>query len=144
MAVTSVARGSLPVRYGILALLCGCVTINYLDRALLGVCLPSLERDLELSPVVAGVLLSAFSWTYFLAQLPSGLLLDRLPVRRIYVGSLFSWSLVTVLHAAAGGLRSLLCLRLLLGLAEAPCFPANNTILARWFPSAERARAVSL
>jgi ACS family D-galactonate transporter-like MFS transporter len=35
-------------------------------------------------------------------------------------------------------------LRLLLGLAEAPCFPANNTVLARWFPRSERARAVSL
>ena len=138
------SRGTLPVRYGILALLCGCVTINYLDRALLGVCLPALESDLALSPTAAGVLLSAFSWTYFLAQLPAGLLLDRLPVRRMYVGSLFAWSLVTALHCLAGSLRSLLSLRLLLGIAEAPCFPANNTVLARWFPSSERARAVSL
>jgi MFS transporter, ACS family, D-galactonate transporter len=130
-------------RYGILALLCGCVAINYLDRALLGVSLPKLEEDLALSPAAAGVLLSAFSWTYFLAQVPSGLLLDRVPVRRVYVASLFAWSTVTVLHAIAGGLRSLLCLRLLLGVAEAPCFPANNTILAKWFPSSERARAVS-
>src|SRR6185437_15777483 len=127
-------------RYGILALLCGCVAINYLDRALLGVSLPKLEQDLALSPTAAGVLLSAFSWTYFLAQVPSGLLLDRLPVRRMYVGSLLAWSVVTALHALAGGLRSLLGLRLLLGVAEAPCFPANNTILARWFPSRERAR----
>ena len=141
--MTSVSRRSLPVRYGILALLCGCVAINYLDRALLGVSLPQLEQDLALSPTAAGVLLSAFSWTYFLAQVPSGLLLDRLPVRRVYVGSLFAWSTVTALHALAGGLRSLLGLRLLLGVAEAPCFPANNTILASWFPSRERARAVS-
>ena len=137
-------RRSLPVRYGILALLCGCVTINYLDRALLGVSLPSLERELGLVPAVAGVLLSAFSWTYFLAQVPAGVLLDRLAVRGMYSGALFAWSLVTLLHAVAGGLRSLLGLRLLLGLAEAPCFPANNTILAKWFPSGERARAVSL
>jgi MFS transporter, ACS family, D-galactonate transporter len=144
LSVAAVARESLPVRYGILALLCGCVAINYLDRALLGVSLPRLEQDLALSPAAAGVLLSAFSWTYFLAQVPAGLLLDRLSVRRLYVGSLFSWSLVTGLHALAGGLRSLFGLRLLLGVAEAPCFPANNTILAKWFPTSERARAVSL
>jgi MFS transporter, ACS family, D-galactonate transporter len=120
------------------------VTINYLDRALLGVSLPSLEREFTLAPATAGVLLSAFSWTYFLAQVPAGVLLDRLSVRALYVGSLFAWSLTTLLHALAGGLRSLLGLRLLLGVAEAPCFPANNTILAKWFPSSERARAVGL
>jgi ACS family D-galactonate transporter-like MFS transporter len=132
-----------PVRYGILALLCGGVTLNYLDRALLGVSLPSLEHEFTMSPAAAGVLLSAFSWTYFLAQVPTGILLDRLPVRLMYAGALFAWSAVTVLHSFAGGLRSLLGLRLALGVAEAPCFPANNTILAKWFPSAERARAVS-
>lgn len=141
--VSAVGR-SLPVRYGILALLCGCVALNYLDRALLGVSLPRLERDLGLSPAAAGVLLSAFSWTYFLAQLPAGVLLDRVPVRRVYVASLFAWSMVTALHAIAGGLLSLLSVRLLLGVAEAPCFPANNAVLARWFPTSERARAVSL
>ena len=134
----------MPVRYGILALLCGCVTINYLDRALLGVSLPSLHRELGLTPAEAGLLLSAFSWTYFLAQVPAGVLLDRLAVRGLYAAALCAWSLVTLLHALAGSLRSLLALRLLLGLAEAPCFPANNSILAKWFPSGERARAVSL
>jgi MFS transporter, ACS family, D-galactonate transporter len=65
-------------------------------------------------------------------------------VRAMYAGSLFAWSLTTLLHALVGGLRSLLGLRLLLGFAEAPCFPANNTILAKWFPSGERARVVGL
>ena len=143
MAVVPAAPAALPVRYGILAMLCGCVALNYLDRALLGVSMPTLEHDLGLTPAAAGVLLSAFSWTYFLAQLPAGALLDRLPVRLMYAGSLLAWSLVTVLHGLAGSLRSLMSLRLLLGVAEAPCFPANNHILARWFPRAERARAVS-
>jgi len=138
------ASRPLPVRYGILALLCGAVTINYLDRALIGVSLPSLERELALGPAAAGVLLSAFSWTYFLAQIPAGVLLDRVAVRGLYAGSLFAWSLVTALHALAGGARALAGLRLLLGIAEAPCFPANNSVLARWFPSSERARAVGL
>ena len=143
MAAAPAARAARPVRSGVLALMCGCVTINYLDRALLGVSLPSLERELALQPAAAGILLSAFSWTYFLAQVPAGIVLDRVSVRVMYAGSLLVWSLVTMLPAVAGGLRSLLGLRLLLGIAEAPCFPANNTILAKWFPSRERARAVS-
>jgi len=132
------------VRYGIVALICGCVTFNYLDRALLGIALPDLQREFSLHAAWSGLLLSAFSWTYFLAQLPAGALLDRFAVKTIYVFSILGWSVVTVLHGLAAGFRSLMGLRLALGLAEAPCFPANNKIVSMWCPRSERARAVSL
>jgi ACS family D-galactonate transporter-like MFS transporter len=132
------------VRYGIVALICGAVTINYLDRALLGVALPGLQKEFGLDATLAGVLLSAFSWTYFLAQLPAGAMLDRFGVKITYVASIALWSAVTLLHGAVNGFRSLLGLRLALGLAEAPCFPANSTIIAMWCPRSERARAVGL
>ena len=132
------------VRYGIVALICGAVMINYLDRALLGVALPGLQRELAMQATLAGLLLSAFSWTYFLAQLPAGVLLDRLGVKVTYVTSIALWSAVTLLHGIAGGFRSLFGLRLALGLAEAPCFPANSKIITMWCPRNERARAVGL
>lgn len=131
-------------RLGMLALISGCVTINYLDRALLGIATPSLQAELALKPAAMGFLLSAFSWTYFLGQIPSGILLDRFKARLIYAGSLLAWSLVTLLHAVAGGVASLLGLRFALGLAEAPCFPANNKVVATWFPRSERARAIAV
>jgi MFS transporter, ACS family, D-galactonate transporter len=132
------------VRYRIVALICGAVMINYLDRALLGVALPGLQKELGMQATLAGVLLSAFSWTYFLAQLPAGVLLDRLGVKVTYVASIALWSAVTLVHGVAGGFRSLFGLRLALGLAEAPCFPANSKIIAMWCPQRERARAVGL
>jgi len=132
------------VRHGIVALLCCAVAVNYLDRALLGVGLPEVQREFGLTPAAAGLLLSAFSWTYFLAQVPVGLLLDRLSVKTTYVAAVAAWSVVTLLHGIAGGFLSLFGLRLALGLAEAPCFPANNKIVGRWIPRAERARVVGL
>src|SRR5690349_1824527 len=132
------------VRYGIVALICGAVMINYLDRALLGVALPGLQKEFGMQATLAGLLLSAFSWTYFLAQIPSGALLDRLGVKITYVASIALWSVVTLLHGVAGGFRSLFGLRLALGLAEAPCFPANSKIITMWCPRRERARAVGL
>ena len=130
------------VRYGIVALICGAVMINYLDRALLGVALPGLQKEFGMQATLAGLLLSAFSWTYFLAQLPSGVLLDRIGVKVTYVASIALWSAVTLLHGVAGGFRMLFGLRLALGLAEAPCFPANSKIITMWCPRSERARAV--
>ena len=127
-----------------LALICGAVAVNYLDRSLFGIATPLIQRQMHLSDLQVGWLLSAFSWTYFLSQVPSGILLDRISVRPLYIGSLLAWSGVTLLHALAAGFLMLIVLRLGLGLAEAPCFPANNKIVSVWFPRAERARAISL
>jgi ACS family D-galactonate transporter-like MFS transporter len=138
------AESTSRLRYGIVALICGAVMVNYLDRALLGVALPSLQQEFSMQATLSGLLLSAFSWTYFLAQLPAGVLLDRLGVKITYVASIALWSVVTLLHGVAAGFRSLFGLRLALGLAEAPCFPANSKIIAMWCPRSERARAVGL
>lgn len=131
-------------RLGILALITTATMINYLDRAVMGVAAPAVVADLGLSAVTMGLIFSAFSWTYALAQIPGGLLLDRLGTRVTYAMSLLSWSLFTLLHGLASGAAALLGLRLGLGLAEAPCFPANSRVLGMWFPQQERARANSV
>jgi MFS transporter, ACS family, D-galactonate transporter len=131
-------------RLGVLALISATVTINYLDRALLGIASPSIQEELALSPAMMGFVLSAFSWTYFLSQIPCGILLDRFKTGLIYGVSLVAWSLVTALHALIGGIASLIGLRFALGLAEAPCFPANNKVVSMWFPRSERARAIAV
>ena len=142
-AAAPIASGS-RVRLVILALISMAVAINYLDRAVLGIAAPSIQREYTVSPALMGIVFSAFSWTYFLGQVPSGVLLDRFGTRAIYALSLFSWSMVTLLHAAATGFASLLGLRLALGIAEAPCFPANSNVVALWFPRSERGRAIGV
>ena len=59
-------------RYGILGLIAIATMINYLDRTLISVAAPLMTKDLMIGPAVMGVVLSAFSWTYALAQIPGG------------------------------------------------------------------------
>ena len=131
-------------RYGILGLIAAGTLINYLDRTILGIAAPSLSKDLEIDPALMGVIFSAFSWSYAAAQIPGGAFLDRFGSKVTYMLSLVSWSLMTLLHALASGVASLISLRIALGVAEAPCFPANSRIVATWFPQSERAFATGV
>jgi len=65
-------------------------------------------RELAISPEMMGLVFSAFSRTYALAQIPGGMLLDRLGSRLTYALSLALWSLATMLHAAMSGVAGLL------------------------------------
>lgn len=131
-------------RYVVLALIAVGTMINYLDRSLLAVAAPRMAEDLALGAATMGILFSAFSWSYALAQIPGGMFLDRFGVRLTYALSVGVWSIFTGLQGAATGLTSLIIYRLGLGAAEAPCFPANSRILVAWFPQEERARAQSV
>lgn len=132
------------VRFLILALLTLGTMINYLDRTVISVAAPSMTKDLGLNAAVMGLVFSAFSWTYAAAQIPGGIFLDRVGARLTYFFSVTFWSIFTVLQGFATGLAPLLAFRLGLGVAEAPCFPANSRVLSIWFPQAERARANSV
>ncbi|KRA84161.1 MFS transporter [Altererythrobacter sp. Root672] len=131
-------------RLGILALISFATLLNYLDRAVMGVAAPSMTEELKISPEVMGLIFSAFSWTYAAAQIPGGIVLDRLGTRITYGASLLLWSVATFFHGIASNVGMLLGFRLALGVAEAPCFPCNSRILSTWFPQDERARANSV
>jgi MFS transporter, ACS family, D-galactonate transporter len=128
-------------RFLALALITAGTLINYLDRTVISVAAPFLQKDLRLDPVYMGLVFSAFSWTYAAAQIPGGVLLDRIGVRITYFLSVTIWSICTALHGLANGLASLLSARLALGIAEAPAYPCNSRVLSTWFPQQERARA---
>ncbi len=131
-------------RFGILALLTVGTLINYLDRTVISVAAPLLSHDLGLSAVAMGVVFSAFSWTYAAAQIPGGILLDRIGVRLTYFLSVTIWSAFTLLQGLTTSLWSLIACRMGLGVAEAPAFPSNSRILGTWFPQAERATATGI
>ena len=138
------ALRSTRVRLGVLGLISTATLLNYLDRAVMGVAAPALTAELHISPEMMGLIFSAFSWTYAAAQIPGGILLDRLGTRITYAGSLILWSVFTLLHGLASNVAMLFGFRLALGVAEAPCFPCNSRILSSWFPQSERARANSV
>ncbi|WP_018610581.1 MFS transporter [Uliginosibacterium gangwonense] len=121
-----------------LALLILTGVINYMDRGTLAVANQSIAKELGLSLGQMGLLLSAFSWSYALAQLPTGGLVDRVGPRRLLGVGLVAWSLAQ----AAGGLVSnffqFITARICLGIGEAPQFPSAARVVSNWFPVSKR------
>jgi ACS family glucarate transporter-like MFS transporter len=137
-------------RWTILAMLFAITTINYADRATISIAAPEIRRELGLDAIQMGFVFSAFAWSYVLAQLPGGWLLDRFGSKITYFFSIFLWSLFTFFTGAVGfftgaaAVAMLFTLRLMVGAAEAPSFPGNSRIASAWFPTHERGRAAAI
>jgi sugar phosphate permease len=131
-------------RWGIAFLLGFGVLVNYFDRVNLSVSQEALHNAFGISTVTFGYLLSAYSWSYAAFQLPSGLILDRFGVKLVgRIGALL-WSVATFAAAISTGLTAFLGARLLLGVSEAPTFPANAKAIGYWFPVEERSLATAI
>ena len=137
-------------RWLILAMLFAVTTVNYADRATISIAGPEIKKELGLSAVQMGFIFSAFAWSYVVAQLPGGWLLDRFGSKITYFFSIFLWSTFTLFTGAAGFVAGgaavgvLFALRLLVGAAEAPSFPGNSRIASSWFPTNERGLAAAV
>jgi MFS transporter, ACS family, D-galactonate transporter len=130
-------------RWGIAILLGFGVLVNYFDRVNLSVSQQALHDTFGISTIMFGYLLSAYSWTYAALQLPSGLLLDRFGVRTVGRVSTVLWSIASFCAAVATGIGGFFAARLLLGIGEAPTFPANAKAVGYWFPEKERSLATA-
>jgi MFS family permease len=119
------------------------VLVNYFDRVNLSVSHEALRHDFGISDVTFGYLLGAYNWTYALCQLPIGVLLDGLGVALVGRISILIWSAASFAGSLAPGIRSLFGARFLLGVGEAPTFPANAKATGAWFPQHERSFATS-
>jgi MFS transporter, ACS family, D-galactonate transporter len=120
------------------------VVIAFFDRINLSVSQDALHVSFGLSLIAFGYLSSAFSWTYALMQVPAGVLLDHLGVRRIGRVATFLWSMASFGAALSPALGSFIAARFLLGVAEAPTFPGNAKALGYWFPDGERGLATAI
>jgi len=130
------------MRWWILSLLFVATTINYLDRAILGVLLPEIRRQLQFSQQSYGIIQFWFQIAYVIGSLIGGKLLDRHGTRIGYGLAALLWSAAAMLHALAGSALQFGLLRAALGLGEAPNFPACSKATAEWFPPKERAIAM--
>src|SRR6201993_4116520 len=105
-AVVSVAEaGRSRVRLFIVTMLFLVTTVNYADRATLSIAGPALSKELGLDPIAMGYVFSAFGWSYVVAQVPGGWLLDRFGSRWVYAFSIMIWSLFTLLQGWVGFFR---------------------------------------
>src|SRR5437763_1661518 len=118
--------------------------INYFDRTIISVALPVIAADLHLGPAKMGVLLSAFSWSYALMQLPIGWLSDRYNIRWLYAAAFALWSLTCGFTGFAASLGVLIVLRVLLGIGESVYLPGGMKIVSVLFHSRDRGLASGL
>lgn len=120
------------------------VLVNYFDRVNLSVSHAALYTTFGISTVTFGYLSGAYNWTYALCQLPIGVLLDKFGIRRVGRISTFVWSLASFGAAITPSIGGFFAARFLLGVGEAPTFPANAKAIGYWFPSRERSFATSV
>ncbi len=120
------------------------VLVNYFDRVNLSVSHAALVHDFGISAGTFGQLSAAYSWTYAMCQVPTGVLLDRFGVRRISLASIAVWAMASLAAAVSPGVLLFFAARLLLGVGEAPTFPANAKAVGAWFPLSERSLATAI
>ena len=120
------------------------VLVNYFDRVNLSVSHAALVDSFGITPQTFGQLSAAYSWTYAACQLPTGVLLDAFGVRKVTLWSVFIWGVASLAAAFAPGVILFFLARLLLGIGEAPTFPANAKAVGAWFPAHERSLATAL
>lgn len=129
-------------RWLIVAVLFAATTVNYIDRTMLGLLVPTLEKDLGWSEDDYGTIVSAFQAAYALGFLIMGWLIDRLGPRIGYAIAITIWTIGHVAHGFAGSVGTFIAARVVLGVGEAGHFPSVIRALSEWFPQKERAFAV--
>src|SRR5580692_9476389 len=143
--VKSTPKNPIPRRRWRIAWLLGFgVLVNYFDRVNLSVSHEALVTTFGISTVTFGYLSGAYNWTYALCQLPIGVLLDKFGIRRVGRISTLLWSVASFAAAVTPSVGGFFAARFLLGIGEAPTFPANAKAIGHWFPSRERGFATAL
>lgn len=125
-------------RWLLMGLLIIGMVICYAHRNALSVASPLMIQELNLSPAVMGILLSAFFWSYSLMQIPAGWLVDKVGVKKAYSYGFIVWSFASIFTGVANGLVTLVFLRMILGIGQSVAFPASARAVANWFQNKER------
>jgi len=131
-------------RWTVCGLLFVVTTINYVDRQVLGILAPTLQRELHWSESQYGDVVSWFSLVYAFGFLAAGRVLDRVGVRRGFAVAIVAWSVAAIGHAFARTTAGFSVARALLGLGESANFPGAIKTVAEWFPKRERALATGI
>lgn len=127
--------------WALVGLLSLTATASYLCRVNVSVAGAGMRAELGLTQTQMGAVFSAFLIGYALCQVPGGMLADRWGARRVLATAALGWAFLTAgIAAAASVFAAVLGLRLLLGVAEAPMFPAAARAVGAWLPPEQRGR----
>jgi predicted MFS family arabinose efflux permease len=118
--------------------------LNFFDRVIPAVVLEPIRKEFGLDDTMLGLLGTSFTLIYALAGLPLGRLSDKMRRTWVLSGGVFAWSLMTAASGVAWNFISFFLIRLGVGIGEASCAPASNSMIGDMYPSKQRARALGL
>ena len=120
-------------------------TLNFIDRQILSVLLPSIQAELNISDAQGGFLVGfAFALFYATLGMPIALLADRSNRRNLITYALILWSSMTALCGMAQNFLQLALARIGVGIGEAGCSPPAHSLLSDYYPEQNRATALSI
>ncbi len=128
-------------RWTICSLVFFATTVNYLDRQVISLLKPTLEREFNWTETDYSNIVIAFQFAYAIGMVGAGRIIDKIGTKLGYAITLALWSVASILHAFATGTFSFAVYRAFLGFTEAGNFPAAFKTVAEWFPKKERAFA---
>jgi ACS family hexuronate transporter-like MFS transporter len=131
-------------RWVVVALLFFATAINYIDRQIIGLLKPVIEKDFHWTETDYGRIIMAFSITYAIGLFLFGRLIDRIGTKKGYSLSIILWSIAAMLHALVKTTGGFVFARGFLGLGESGNFAAAIKAVAEWFSQKERALATGL
>ena len=131
-------------RWTICALLFFATTVNYLDRQVISLVKPDLDKEFGWTKVDYAHITIAFQLTYAIAMVFAGRIIDRVGTKLGYAFSLIFWSIAAACHGFIRTTTGFMAARAGLGITEAGNFPSAIKTIAEWFPKKERAFATGI
>jgi D-galactonate transporter len=132
------------VSWRILPFLILCYMIAFLDRINIGYAQLQMKQTLTFSDATYGLGAGIFFVGYFLFEVPSNLLLERIGVRKTLLRIMFTWGIVSCAMAFVQTPIQFYAARFLLGVLEAGFFPGIILYLTYWYPSARRGQIIAM
>lgn len=130
-------------RWIIVALLFFITVVNYIDRSAISYAIEVMRQQFSLTTEQEGMILGAFGLGYFITTLLGGIAVDRYGARHILFYAALIWTVAIGLTGLATGFLMVYLMRLFLGVAEGPNFPAMTRAISDWLSREERASALS-
>jgi MFS transporter, ACS family, tartrate transporter len=115
----------------------------YIDRINVGFAALTMRGDLGMSATAFGFAAGSFYWGYFIFEVPSNIIMEKVGARLWIARIMITWGLLSCATAWVTGPQSFTIIRFLLGVAEAGFFPGLVLYFTYWFPSQYHARIVS-
>jgi MFS family permease len=131
-------------RWWVILILFAGTFVNAVDRGSMGVAAPAIMKDLSLDPAMMGVILSAFFWSYFAGNIPSGAIADKFGAKATLGWAAFIWSFLSAITGAAQNFIQLVICRIGVGAGESALQPCNIKVVKAVFPTEERATAIGI